>query len=84
VVYKGVELAGFIGAITAVKPGKFALAPNLGRYHNRAVLLLRINQGFRTANYNLMRVVEEAETYDKAVDVIRYPLLRLSLYYYCA
>jgi hypothetical protein len=81
VVYKGVELAGFRGAINAVKPGKFALALNLRRYHNRAVNFFRIYQGFRTPNYNLMRVLEEAETYEEAVRMLSDTPLTAAVYY---
>jgi hypothetical protein len=83
-VYKGVELAGFRGAINAVKPGKFAVSLNQRKYHNLAVNMFRIYKGYRSPNYNLLKVMEDADTYEEAVRIMSETPLTAAVYYIIA
>jgi hypothetical protein len=80
-VYKGIELAGFKGAINAVKPGKFTASLNQRKYHYLAVNMFRISKGFRSPNYNLMKVMEDAETYEDAIRIMSETPLTAAVYY---
>lgn len=80
-VYIGVELAGFRGAINAIKPGKFAVALNLRSKHYKIQNIKRVYQGYRTPNYNMMKVVEEANSYDEAFNMLSSTPLTAAVYY---
>jgi hypothetical protein len=79
-VYKGGELAGFYGAINAVKPGEFAVSLNL-RYSDKKTNIQRIFDGYRTPDYHLMKVIESAETFEDAVRMLSEYSLTASVYY---
>ena len=79
--YKGVELIGFRGAINAVKPGKFSVSLNLRWGQYRFQNLLRVYQGYPTPNYNLMKVMIAANTYEEAVHMLKFNEISAPVFY---
>lgn len=65
-VFTGVELLGFRGIINAEKPGKFSVSMNLRTGSSRLENLFRIYKGFPTPNHFLMKVAEQANSYEVA------------------
>ena len=65
-IYSGVELLGFRGIINAMKPGKFSVSLNLRYSSSKLENLYRIFKGFPTPNYFLMKVIEQANSYQVA------------------
>lgn len=86
--YKGIEIAGFRGSLNAIKPNKFAIAINK-RYDNRQYqqsyhLLRSISlpiEGFVTPNYMIMKVMETADTFEKAEEMLKETELTSNAYY---
>jgi hypothetical protein len=79
-VYKGVEIAGFFGSINSVKPGKFAISLNTRSSYFKNNIL-RIIDGYRTPAYNIMKIMESAESYEKAVWLLSKVPLTADVYY---
>jgi hypothetical protein len=79
-VYRGVEVAGYFGAINSVKPGKFAVALNL-RSSDSKSNIKRIFDGYRTPSYHLMKIMETAESYEEAVRLMSRVPITASTYY---
>jgi acid ceramidase len=65
-IFTGVELLGFRGIINAMKPGKFSVSMNLRTGTSRFENLYRIYKGYPTPNHFLMKVVEQANSYEVA------------------
>lgn len=80
--YTGVELVGFRGAINAIKPGKFATSLNLRRSYNYKLgNLYRVYQGKLTPNFNLMKVMEKADSYEEALNLLSKTELSAPVFY---
>jgi hypothetical protein len=79
-VYKGVEIAGFFGSVNSVKPGKFAISLNI-RFTDLNTNIQRVFDGYRTPAYNVMKVMEDANSYDEAVSILSNTPLTTYVYY---
>jgi hypothetical protein len=80
--YKGVGLAGFRGGINGMKPGKFSVSLNLRKSNEyRFGSLYRIYEGKLTPNFNLMKVLEKADSYEEALEMLKNNKLSSSVYY---
>lgn len=81
--YTGIELAGFRGAINAVKKGKFSASINLRRDSSQYRInnLYRIYSGLMSPNFNLMKVMDKAESFEEAVEMLSHNKLSSSVFY---
>lgn len=82
--YKAMMLAGFNGSFTAMKPGKFAVTLNARPrdYFLRGVIpaLFRVN-GVHNPGSLLREAMEEADTYEEALDILQQSKLATKVYY---
>jgi hypothetical protein len=73
-VYEALEVAGCFGVNTTVKTGQYALSLNL-RFSDLKTNLQRVFDGYRSPEYHIMKVMEEADTFGDAVEMLsNYPL----------
>jgi acid ceramidase len=79
--YRGTEVMGFRGAVNAVKPGKFTVSLNLRYGDSKLKSLYKVFNGYPTPNFLLMKVMERANSYDEALQILSETSLSAPVYY---
>ena len=73
--YSAMMLAGYTGSFSAMKPGKFAIAltARLQDYFLRSIIpaVKRVMGGEINVGYLIRKIMEEAETYEEALEMLK-------------